>query len=250
MDKFWENYITTRPDNSEGAFDAFKQMNKEPRSMAQEPRNMELAKASPWDYTSNVNNPGLEQTEVLRPGETLEEWEQGKAEADADRWIDEADDFAYGGRVPLDEGGISDSRVGMLWGGGIFKTIIKNLAKARGVTPSDYLKITNYKALPKEVKKYMSEADFNKMKAGRIEMFENWVNMAQTRKSFMENIKQGKKNEFAAPIFEHLEKSFKSPVPSGVTDKDILQGEFILKNLKTKGRKLNASGGLAHMLGE
>jgi len=104
--------------------------------------------------------------------------------------------------------------------------------------------------LPKEVKKYMSEADFNKMKAGRIEMFENWVNMAQTRKSFMENIKQGKKNEFAAPIFEHLEKSFKSPVPSGVTDKDILQGEFILKNLKTKGRKLNASGGLAHMLGE
>jgi len=40
-----------------------------------EPRNMELAKASPWDYTSNVNNPGLEQTEVLRPGETLEEWE-------------------------------------------------------------------------------------------------------------------------------------------------------------------------------
>ena len=148
------------------------------------------------------------------------------------------------------EGGIAGSRVGMLFGGGIFKTIIKNLAKARGVTPSDYLKITNYKALPKEVKKYMSEADFNKMKAGRIEMFENWVNMAQTRKSFMENIKQGKKNEFAAPIFEHLEKSFKSPVPSGVTDKDILQGEFILKNLKTKGRKLNASGGLAHMLGE
>ena len=47
----------------------------EPRSTVQEPRNMKLAKASPWDYTSNVNNPGLEQTEVLRPGETLEEWE-------------------------------------------------------------------------------------------------------------------------------------------------------------------------------
>ena len=38
----------------------------EPRSTVQEPRNMKLAKASPWDYTSNVNNPGLEQTEVLR----------------------------------------------------------------------------------------------------------------------------------------------------------------------------------------
>ena len=40
MDKFWENYITTRPVNSEGAFDAFKKMNQEPRSTIQGPRNM------------------------------------------------------------------------------------------------------------------------------------------------------------------------------------------------------------------
>jgi hypothetical protein len=40
----------------------------------QDPGNMELAKASPWDYTSNVNNPELEQSEFLRPGETLEDW--------------------------------------------------------------------------------------------------------------------------------------------------------------------------------
>jgi hypothetical protein len=160
------------------------------------------------------------------------------------------ENFATGGRVPRSMGGISDSRVGMLFGGGIWKTIIKNLAKERGVDPSTYLKITNYKALPNEVKKYISKAEFEKMKAGRIEMFENWVEMAKTRKAFLENIKQGKKNEFTAPIFEHLEKSFKSPVPHGVTDKDILQGEFILKNLKTKDRKLHASGGLAGMLGE
>ena len=75
MDKFWENYIATRPADSKGAFDAFKQMHQDPRPMAQEPRNMQLAKASPWDYISNVTNPDLEQTEVLRPGETLEEWE-------------------------------------------------------------------------------------------------------------------------------------------------------------------------------
>jgi len=36
MDKFWENYIKTRPVDSKGAFDAF-------RKMSQEPRNMELA---------------------------------------------------------------------------------------------------------------------------------------------------------------------------------------------------------------
>jgi len=40
MDKFWENYIKTRPTNSKGAFDAFKNINQEPRIMAQEPRNM------------------------------------------------------------------------------------------------------------------------------------------------------------------------------------------------------------------
>ena len=90
-----------------------------------------------------------------------------------------------------------------------------------------------------------------------LEMFENWVDMAKSKKSFQQSIAEGKKTP-AAPIFEHLEQSFKSPVPSGVTDEDILQGEFILKNLKTKGRKLNATGGrvslsgggLAGMLGE
>ena len=75
MDKFWENYITTRPVDSKGAFDAFKQMNQDPRPTIPGPRNMQLAKASPWDYTSNVNNPDLEQSEFLRPGETLEDWE-------------------------------------------------------------------------------------------------------------------------------------------------------------------------------
>ena len=153
----------------------------------------------------------------------------------------EPDDFA--------SGGIAGGRVGMLWGGGIFKTIIKALAKERGVKPSYYLEVTNYKALPKEIKKYIPKADYEKMKKGRVEMFENWVEMAKTRKGFIENIEQGKKTP-AAPIFEHMEKSFKSPVPRGVTDKDILQGEYVLKNLKTKGRKLNASGGLAGMLGE
>ena len=140
-------------------------------------------------------------------------------------------------------------RVGMIWGGGVWKTIIQNLARAKGVTPSDYLKVTNWKTLPKEVRNLMSKVDFEKMKQGRIEMFENWVEMAKTRMNFLKNIKEGKKTP-AAPIFEHLEKSFKSPVPGKVSQKDILQGEYILKNLKTKGRKLHASGGVAGMLGE
>ena len=35
MDKFWENYIKTRPADSKGAFDAFRKMSQEPRTMAQ-----------------------------------------------------------------------------------------------------------------------------------------------------------------------------------------------------------------------
>ena len=34
MDKFWENYIKTRPANSKGAFDAFRKMSQGPRTMA------------------------------------------------------------------------------------------------------------------------------------------------------------------------------------------------------------------------
>jgi hypothetical protein len=71
MDKFWEKYIATRPANSKGAFDAFKQMHQDPRSMAQEPRNMQLAKAND---IPDAFNPDLEQSEFLRPGETLEDW--------------------------------------------------------------------------------------------------------------------------------------------------------------------------------
>ncbi len=71
MDKFWENYIKTRPANSKGAFDAFKKMN-------QEPRNMKLAKADiPRHLWDNFNTPDLEQSpdSFLRPGETLEDWD-------------------------------------------------------------------------------------------------------------------------------------------------------------------------------
>ena len=71
MDKFWENYIKTRPADSKGAFDAF-------RKMSQEPRNMELAKADiPRHLWTNMNIPDLEQSpdSFLQPGETLEDWD-------------------------------------------------------------------------------------------------------------------------------------------------------------------------------
>ena len=47
-----------------------------------------------------------------------------------------------------------------------------------------------------------------------------------------------------------MEKSFTkdSPIPKDVSKTDVLQMEQMIKNMKTKGRKLNAKGGLAGQL--
>ena len=142
-------------------------------------------------------------------------------------------------------------RVGMLWGGGVIKTIIQNLARAKGVTPSEYLKVTNWKALPKLAKDIMSKADFEFMKRGRIDMFKNWIDMAKGKLESVKSIREGMKTP-AKPIFEHLKKMMdkESVVPGNVTQQQVLQAEQVLKNILTKGRKPNASGGLATMLGE
>ena len=140
-------------------------------------------------------------------------------------------------------------RVPMLYGGGIYKVIIENLSKLRGIKPSEYLKLRNYKSLPTNVKNLMPKTELEKLKEARIEMVENLVDMATTSKSYEKNIKNVA-DEFSKmgldgdDYLNMMRKDLKYPVPFGVTDKDILQGELILKNLKTKGnRQLNAQGG-------
>jgi hypothetical protein len=140
-------------------------------------------------------------------------------------------------------------RVPMLHGGGIYKVIIENLSKLRGIKPSEYLKLRNYKSLPTNVKNLMPKTELEKLKEARIEMVENLVDMATTSKSYEKNIKNVA-DEFSKmgldgdDYLNMMRKDLKYPVPFGVTDKDILQGELILKNLKTKGnRQLNAQGG-------
>jgi hypothetical protein len=140
-------------------------------------------------------------------------------------------------------------RVPMLHGGGIYKVIIENLSKLRGIKPSEYLKLRNYKSLPTNVKNLMPKTELEKLKEARIEMVENLVDMATTSKSYEKNIKN-LADEFSKmgldgdDYLNMMRKDLKYPVPFGVTDKDILQGELILKNLKTKGnRQLNAQGG-------
>ena len=151
------------------------------------------------------------------------------------------DDFASGGRV------------GLLSGGGVIRVILKNLAERYGKKPSELLAITNYKSLPVEVKKFLTKEQFElikkDMRASRVEQFENLRDMVKNRQEFDRSREALKK--MGLDISDTvLQAETKAPVPGGTTPDDLLMMEQILKNLQMKDRKLNASGGLAGMLGE
>jgi len=208
--------------------------------------------------------PGKGQMDETMKGKTPpDEYEEGTALLRSDR--------EYAGEVVDEMSGISDDvfkevgeevpeairktkadggRIGFS-GGGIFRAIIAKSAAKKGMTVTDFIKATNYKNLPSEVKMYISADEFAKLKGGQKELYENFIDMAKTRKSFQENVEAGKKGP-ASPLFENLEKTMdeQSFVPKTVTADDIAQMELMVKNRFNKGRKDNAQGGLQTMLGE
>jgi len=153
-------------------------------------------------------------------------------------------------------------RVGLLSGGGILRTILTNLAKDKGISPSEYLRLTNYKALPNEAKRIMSKDEFLKLKSEmtekRIQLMDTVKDMILTRQGFekskadlaagMNQASPGYGDKAVKMMFP--EDKFPSPVPTGSTKDDVMMMEQLIKNLKTKDRQLNASGGIAYMLGE
>jgi len=82
-------------------------------------------------------------------------------------------------RKPNSDGG----RIGFS-GGGIIKAIITKSAAKAGMKPYEYIKKTSYKSLPQEVKMFMSADDFAKLKSGQEQMYNNYIDMMKTRKSF------------------------------------------------------------------
>ena len=179
----------------------------------------------------------------LGSGREYENLIKMKKEADQIRKLD---DFDIEDVSKNAEGG----RIGFS-GGGIFRAIIAKSAAKKGLSVTDFIKATNYKGLPPEVRMYISADEFAKLKSGQQELYENFIDMAKTRKSFQENVEAGKKGP-ASPLFENLEKTMdeQSFVPKTVTSDDIAQMELMVKNRFNKGRKDNAQGGLQTMLGE
>ena len=143
-------------------------------------------------------------------------------------------------------------RIGLLAGGGVLKKLIMNLAKEKGMSGSEVLKVMNYKSLPSKVKNLMTKEEFNKIKDQRLEGVEIWKDLMYSQQEMTKNVDAGL-NTPAAELFKELEKT--SPgygiVPRDISDADMLQMEQLIKNIKTKGnRQLNAKGGLANLLGE
>ena len=156
------------------------------------------------------------------------------------------EDFNIDGVSKNAEGG----RIGFS-GGGIIRAIIAKSAAKKGMSVTDFIKATNYKGLPPEVRMYISPEDFAALKGGQKEMYDNYIDMAKTRLNFQKHV-EGGKNTPARELFEGMEKTMdeQSFVPKTVTNKDIAEMELMVKNRFNKGRKDNAQGGLQTMLGE
>ena len=125
------------------------------------------------------------------------------------------------------KGNAEGGRIGLLAGGGVLKKLIMNLAKEKGMSGSEVLKVMNYKSLPSKIKNLMTKEEFDAtMKANRLEGVEIWRDLMSSQQEMTRNIDAGK-NTPAAELFEMLEKT--SPgygtVPRNISDADMLQME-------------------------
>ena len=179
-------------------------------------------------------------------------------------------DKAEGGRVPMFLGG------GLLAGKEFIRQLIKKLAKDKGETGSYLMKVMNPKAYkkliddPKIVHKWDPDSGLlsidrarklmKSTKTERANQLERYLDMAKSSMESDKNIqsmidagiKSGMSRESAEKLATGLRKAIdvEDVIPRNVTDETILDLEQMVKNLKTKDRKLNATGGLAGMLGE
>jgi len=184
----------------------------------------------------------------------------------------------------------------MWMGGGLsagkefIRQLIKNLAKDRAqsgkfdMTGSQIMKVMN----PKAYKKFLEDPNIHSKwdpksglmasekakqlmkstKTERANQLERYLDMAKDSKEADKNIQAltdaGIKSGMSKKLAEKLAKDLREGmgdidiIPKNVTDKTILDLEQMLKNLKTKDRKVHATGGrvslsaggVAGMLGE
>lgn len=183
-------------------------------------------------------------------------------------------EFASGGRVGLFLGG------GLTAGKGVVREFIKKLAKEKGMSGAQMMKVLNPKAYQKfledpslykkynpktglmatdEVKRFMKETE-----VARGDQLERLIEAIKTRRGNNENIEEMVRNavretglprEDVEPLIRAMisikaGRTNEGIIPSNVSEEALLEMEQMLKNIRTKDRQLNAGGGLAYMLGE
>ena len=185
---------------------------------------------------------------------------------------------AEGGRVPMWLGG------GLGKGKGLLRKVMRHHEETgtTGLTGSEMLKLVNPKQFNKmldspegipAIAKEMIEKYTKEMKADRVGAVEHSLGLAKKMKTAkdkskeMDKITEALTKDFVDKGMDKemveglIEMFLKARYPDyqkvktikalpNVTDEAILELENIQKNLATKDRKLNASGGLAGMLGE
>ena len=184
--------------------------------------------------------------------------------------LDELTSMEFRERTMNAEGGIATmfrpKREKFIFGGGVgLKGYLKMLAEGRKTKEgkafkgSDTLKYGNPKSqVPKFAKQFVSDKDKAEIKRLRIAQLENVLEGLKSDRQFLESYEKmanlfPEVNKLSYDMLEELlpaqhKKRFKG-LTTEMLDKEILQVENVLKNLKVgkDQRALNADGGLATM---
>ena len=166
---------------------------------------------------------------------------------------------ADGGRIPYFKGGLA-----------ALKTLMNYFAKEKGTTGSKLLSDINPKKIDSGIKNLMSKEELNQLKENRTEYVKHLLNIIKSDKKFLDNNRElveeaiaqapiGLK-EFAKEMSESIKRNAmkenrleRLSVYDKVNPDDaIMDVEMMIKNMSTgkDKRALNATGGIARMLGE
>ena len=167
---------------------------------------------------------------------------------------------ADGGRIPYFKGGLA-----------ALKTLMNYFAKEKGTTGSKLLSDINPKKIDSGIKNLMSKEELNQLKENRTEYVKHLLNIIKSDKKFLDNNRAIVEETIAqAPIgMEDIAKEISDSIKRNAMkenrlerlsvydkvnpDDAIMDVEMMIKNMSTgkkDKRALNATGGVARLLGE
>jgi len=202
----------------------------------------------------------------------IDSWDkQNEDIADHFSNMPDPDDYAEGGRVSRWMGG------GLSKGKRTLAELLKYMSKgsSHGKSPSEMLKMINPKQFNEmldrpegipSIAREMIEKYTKEMKGDRAKMIEELIVTGRKIKKVDDDLvnykikivedmvskgmDRGTAKEMAETLAEMVEQGAGKRATPKITDEGLLEMENIQKNLATQDRKLNASGGIARMLGE